>query len=172
MVEIKKLSLDCRNDSSSHDYGVLADACAVSDCKASAGDTEVLEFISQFYNKFTGDEDSLRMQFRAGYCWHFAHMLKATFDRGEVCWAAPFGHFVWCDTDGTPYDVEGLYCGEASCFVPESYMGNALLDFKHIPGKGFNASISDLESILNRYLFPKRASLVKDEYGCLTVMID
>lgn len=42
------------------------------------------------------------------------------FGRGEVCWAAPFGHFIWLDNE-TPYDIEGVYYGESLYFIPESY---------------------------------------------------
>ena len=77
----------------------------------------VLEFIAEFSNRGSPDvrvEDSyeaIRSTFRAGYCYYFAHMLKLAFGRGCVCWAAPFSHIVWVDTDGMPYDIEGVYAG-------------------------------------------------------------
>lgn len=85
---------------------------------------EVLEFINTFMNYIKPDEDNNNPQellhnlFRSGYCYHFAHMLKVVFNRGEVCWAAPFSHMVWQDINGEVYDVEGIYDGEAQYFIP------------------------------------------------------
>ena len=98
--------------------------------------------------------DAIEVLFRQGYCWHFAHMLKTTFGCGEVCWAAPFGHFVYM-YNGIPYDVEGVYQGEATYFIPESYIPEELLlDFKHIPdntGKPGGATTEDLQDIMMKY---------------------
>ena len=111
---------------------------------------KILCFIDDFYELFCGNKEDLRMLFRCGYCWHFAHMLKDTFNQGEVCWVAPFGHFVWM-CDNVPYDVEGIYVGDVECFVPESFLGDALNDFKRIPGVGFNESRKDIDRILKKW---------------------
>lgn len=110
-------------------------------CKIKANEPDasltVLQFIVDFTCHATQTEEEyeiIRSTFRAGYCWHFAHILKDTFRRGEVCWAAPFGHFVWVDDNKVPYDIEGLYDGEALYFIPESYLGKYVHDFTHIPG--------------------------------------
>ena len=58
-------------------------------------------------------------------------MLKDVFNRGQVCWAAPFGHMVWVDENGTPYDIEGKYQGEAFYFIPEDMCGDSIIGFKH-----------------------------------------
>lgn len=100
-------------------------------------DRTVLQFIADLMCHVAATEEEyelMRSTFRAGYCWHFAHILKATFMRGEVCWAAPFGHFVWVDDNGIPYDAEGLNEGEQIYNIPESYLGNYIKDFIHIPG--------------------------------------
>ena len=92
--------------------------------------------------------------FRSGYCWHFAHLLKATFDRGEVCWCAPFGHMVWVDIDGTPYDIEGVYHGEAMYFIPEKYSVGHLDEFRHLAGMNtpVNAATkAELIAIVKQY---------------------
>lgn len=84
---------------------------------------QVLRFIKNFTTHAAATEkeyEIIRQTFRTGYCWHFAHLLKTTFGRGEVCWAAPFGHFIWLDNE-TPYDIEGVYYGESLYFIPESY---------------------------------------------------
>lgn len=120
--------------------------------------TEVEEFINQFMSHSTHTDESkemLRMLFRAGYCYHFAHILLAVFDRGQVVWAAPFGHICWQDEDGKIYDVEGEYEGEAYYFIPEDFTekkfpGN-MLDFKHIPHKYFNATKAQLINLMKSY---------------------
>ena len=117
------------------------------------GDKDVLEFIDTFMSNVANvnEQEVLRKTFRAGYCYYFAHMLKKAFGRGKVCWAAPFGHMVWVDTDGTPYDVEGVYYGEAQWFIPESYLGDCIWDFMHVPNKTYNATQKDLDSIIEKY---------------------
>ena len=71
-------------------------------------DEEVLRFIYDFSVKqgYGEAEDVLYQQFASGYCYYFACMLKAAFNRGEVCWAAPYGHIVWVDENDIPYDTE------------------------------------------------------------------
>lgn len=99
----------------------------------------VIRFIADFTCLGSPDvkvEDSyetIRSTFRAGYCYYFAHMLKLAFDRGCVCWTAPFSHFVWVDEDGMPYDIEGVYSGEADYLIPEEYLEDTIWTFKHIP---------------------------------------
>lgn len=112
----------------------------------------VIEFIYEFLMHQDLDKcETIRYQFRAGYCYHFAHMLKATFKRGTVCWAAPFGHFVWKDEDNTPYDVEGIYQGECDVLIPEYYLGVAIQDFLHIPNLEFNATPNEIQEIMDKY---------------------
>lgn len=118
----------------------------------------VLEFIfNVLYHNGDSDEaaEHIRHLFRAGYCYYFAHMLKTGFKRGEVCWAAPFGHFVWVDDDGKPYDIEGLYFGEADEFIPESYLGDMIDDFLHVPGKVHNATEEEIQKCISRYRLEK-----------------
>ena len=115
---------------------------------------EVISFIEKIYCR-GGDNDDmckevLRRQFRAGYCYYFAHMLKIAFNRGEVCWCAPFGHMCWVDVDGTPYDCEGEYTGEAVYLIPEHYLGDAIKDFKHID-ETYDTSYDVMLDIINRY---------------------
>lgn len=118
----------------------------------SGADRAVAGFIADFLlHERPENSECVRALFRAGYCYYFAHMLRTAFGRGTVCWAAPFGHFVWLDDDGTPYDVEGLYFGEATDFVPERYLGDAVLDFKRVPGQKYGASRKDLGKILKYY---------------------
>lgn len=115
---------------------------------------QVLQFIIDLATCAVSTEpeyEAIRCTFRAGYCWHFATLLKATFKRGTVCWAAPFGHFVWLDDNGVVYDVEGVYCGEYVYFIPESYLGDMLNDFLHIPYVSYNAMEDEIMDIIHKY---------------------
>lgn len=117
-------------------------------------DGSVLKFIADFMACAASDDDEyevMRSTFRAGYCWHFAHLLKNVFQRGEVCWAAPYGHFIWVDEDGVPYDAEGVNFGDQLYEIPERYLGNMLDDFRHVPGREYNASVSELTAVIRRY---------------------
>lgn len=119
-----------------------------------AFDKTVIQFINNFLNLQTHsseDIETLRKTFMDGYCYYFAHMLKAAFDDGEVCWCAPYGHFVWVCND-VAYDIEGVYVSDCLYYIPEKYLGEAILDFKRIPGKEFNASKEDIEKIIDSYL--------------------
>ena len=112
------------------------------------GNPIVKEFISNMV-----DSEDRRELFMCGYCWHFAHMLQTTFDRGEVCLCYPFGHFVWIDEDEIPYDAEGIRVGhEETYYIPEKYLKNAIDDFKHIPNISHNTTKKEIEEILNNYL--------------------
>ena len=92
--------------------------------------TKQREQVLEFINKFAGYDkepeynwEVIRKKFRAGYCYYFAHMLDLAFKgRGSVCLAAPFGHFVWIDSDKKIYDIEGEYKGEAYYFIPETFI--------------------------------------------------
>lgn len=120
---------------------------------------EVIRFIDRFYNNVGENLDNqevLRHQFRNGYCYYFAVILKTAFGRGEVCWCAPFGHFCWVDTDGLPYDCEGFYYGEADYLIPERFLGEALNDFLHTDTV-FNASLEDINNIIQKYLINENA---------------
>lgn len=109
---------------------------------------EVLGFLDEFtkhgiaFNKTYGDV-TLYNQFMGGYCLHFALMLQGLFQRGKVCLAAPFGHMVWMDDDGTCYDYGGFYDGEAFYFIPIDMIPKSMLtDFRHVPSETPTAYIS------------------------------
>lgn len=117
-------------------------------------DEAVLSFIYRFMTCHGTDSSNLenmRATFRNGYCYYFACMLKEAFARGEVCIAAPFGHFVWVDTDGMPYDIEGAYCGEAELFIPASRLGRMVDDFLHVDGKGYCATKEEIQNLMDSY---------------------
>ena len=110
---------------------------------------EVLEFIDNFKNH-SGIPYEIERLFRSGYCYYFAYILKNAFNRGEVCWCAPLGHIVWMDTDGVPYDIEGINNSECLEYIPIKYMGDAINDFKRTD-KSFNASENDIIQIIKNY---------------------
>ena len=117
--------------------------------------SEVEKFINNFMDRPEAEQKILRKQFMEGYCWHFAHMLQDTFDRGTVVWAAPFGHICWQDNDGKVYDIEGEYTGEAFYMIPEKFTemivpGN-MFDFKHIPDKIHNTDRNEMIKIIKAY---------------------
>lgn len=116
--------------------------------------TTVLQFIADFLYLHTMNPQQvelLRKQFHSGYCYHFATILKRCFERGEICICGDIGHFVWVDNDGTPYDIEGVNETECKYYIPESYVGDAIIDFLHVPEKNFNATREYVENIVKHY---------------------
>lgn len=114
----------------------------------------VLQFIADFLYLHTMNPmqvELLRKQFHAGYCYYFAVMLKRAFERGTICVCGNIGHFVWVDTDGTPYDIEGVNETECDCYIPESYVGEAVNDFLHVEGKDFNATKEYVDDMVAQY---------------------
>lgn len=118
--------------------------------------SQVLEFINKFITKQKDikSREVIYNQFRNGYCYYFAIILKNAFNRGEICIAYPFGHIVWID-DGIPYDIGGVYDGESTEFIPISYLGNLIEDFMHVPGKNHFASTDDIKRIYEAYTLDK-----------------
>lgn len=93
---------------------------------------EVLDFIKTFMQhsaKTTKEQEVLRHTFRAGYCYYFAGILKSAFERGKICWAAPYSHIVWMDDNGCPYDIEGVCPCDTAYYIPVQYMGKYLQGF-------------------------------------------
>lgn len=117
------------------------------------GSKDVLDFINTFltHNKTDVADEVLKNQFSAGYCYYFAVILKAAFNRGEICWCAPYGHFCWVDEDGIPYDIYGICVSEAEHYIPYYFLGEALNDFLHT-NKTFNATKEDIQQIIDKYL--------------------
>lgn len=117
------------------------------------------EEVSVFCNKFIrtacncGVEwDALRNLFMAGYCYYFAMMLKAAFNRGEVYIAAPYGHVVWRDTDNRYYDIEGEYVGDAEAMIPVTDPFCSIKDFKHLGDKDhLGTSKEQIKFLIKKY---------------------
>jgi len=128
-------------------------------------DTRVLSFISDIeLNGGTSDDtiETIYSLFATGYCYYFARMLEDAFPGGTVCWAAPFGHIIYLYKD-IPYDISGVYGGESEEFIPVSFLGDALDDFRHIPGQEYNATEKDLENIRKRWKQETKKELMSDE---------
>lgn len=114
---------------------------------------QILWFIANFvYHQGYHDDSSgfISKQFRAGYCLHFAVILKSLFKTGEVCWCAPFGHIVYLQ-DGVPYDIEGVNDSECDYYIPISYIKDGIKDFVRVPGIEFNASQEYINNAIEKY---------------------
>ena len=93
---------------------------------------EVLYFIHHIFDGKNEEEKIVIDKFfSCGYCYYFAAMLKASFLRGHIAWAAPNSHCVWVDVDGTPYDVGGMYCGEYCYLIPMEFAETVCDKFKY-----------------------------------------
>ena len=132
-------------------------------------ETDVDKFIENFMTGTPEQQEFLRSKFRGGYCYYFAHMLQMAFERGLVCWTAPFGHFVWVDTGiqfnrfkpsmywhYKTYDIEGRYYfedNEVSYLIPEQFLGKHIYDFLHssLEKNVRPATKHDLMDIINTY---------------------
>ena len=129
---------------------------------------EVEDFINRFMVGSDEQQEHLRSKFRAGYCYYFAHMLQLAFSRGLICWTAPFGHFVWLDTQvpydkvtidlvrkSKAYDIEGLYRiedVETFYLIPEQFLGDHVKDFLHtIEGDKHHATKDECIAIVKDY---------------------
>ena len=121
---------------------------------------QISEFIFEFLYKQKKESiaEIIRTQFRNGYCWHFANILRDTFHRGEIVWTAPLGHMVWYDpyTDKY-YDIEGEYLQskhDVFYMIPSRYLGEHIREFMHIPNDGHIekvSKVSDLIEIVKTY---------------------
>ena len=98
-------------------------------------DELVLKFIDKFALSKGADayNNIIQPLFRSGYCYYFAIMLKDAFnDEGELCLCCPYGHIVWM-YKGVPYDIEGVYNGEAELFIPLRFLSTVdIMSFKHV----------------------------------------
>ena len=98
-------------------------------------DENVLDFIDKFALSKGADayNNVIQPLFRSGYCYYFAIMLKDAFnDEGELCLCCPYGHIVWM-YKGVPYDIEGVYNGEADLFIPLRFLSTVdIMSFKHV----------------------------------------
>lgn len=121
----------------------------------SIANKDVLKFILDFNwkddSRTANDQEIIRSQFMSGYCYYFAVILKTAFNRGEVCWCAPFSHICWVDTDGTPYDIEGVCSSSCDYYIPVSYISEGIADFMHVPGRNFGASEEYIYNAIEKY---------------------
>lgn len=115
---------------------------------------KVLAFIgniTEYHYPNSLKQDAVYELFTSGYCYYFALMLKDAFQRGEVCWCAPYGHICWVDDNGHPYDIYGTCHSECDYLIPVSYIQDGLTDFKHVPGKTFAASEEYMQEAIQRF---------------------
>ena len=114
---------------------------------------KIIKFIADFV--YFDDQD-VHNRFKNGYCYYFAKMLQTAFPGGYIAWAVPFGHLVYMYNQ-IPYDIEGVYPGEATEFIPEEFLGDAINDFTH-NSHDFNASQAQLDKIIDHYRQEQRPS--------------
>ena len=81
--------------------------------------TEVTGFIQRFHNQCTS---RVVDQFANNLSWHFATILKNTFNRGEVLYNPTTDQFVWRDTDDTEYTIDKSQYMSDDCVVPAEYL--------------------------------------------------
>ena len=117
------------------------------------GEPQIIKFIADFV--YFDDQD-VHNRFKNGYCYYFAKMLQTAFPGGYIAWAVPFGHLVYMYNQ-VPYDIEGVYPGEATEFIPEEFLGDAINDFTH-NGHDFNANQAQLDKIIDHYHQEQRPS--------------
>lgn len=114
-------------------------------------DIKVLQFIAQFIAWHPDDcNDILHKQFASGYCFYFAHILKIAFGRGNIRLAAPYGHIVWVDDNGTAYDIDGVYV-EHDVLIPVEVLGEGIEDFMHVPGKEGYCGPEELDRLVKEF---------------------
>lgn len=87
----------------------------------------VLEFINNFMDHAGIDEEPLKEVIGDKFSYQFAAMLQNVFKTGRILWAAPFGYFVYADSENNVYDIDGIYKGESSWFIPTSYIDHKVL---------------------------------------------
>lgn len=114
-------------------------------------DKQIIWFIANFlYHLDLDYVESIRSQFRTGYCLHFAMMLKDLFKTGEICWYAPYGHMIYMH-NGIPYDIEGINTSDCKYYIPISYIQEGIRDFVRIPGVIFDASEDYIQKVIAQY---------------------
>lgn len=107
-------------------------------------DPEVISFIIKIMCDTRNIYGNISEFFTSGYSWHFAHMLKNVFKRGDVVMSDPQGHFVWMDIDGCLYDVNGPYdSSETDRLLTEEFLDDIIYDFIHIPDKIYECHNKD-----------------------------
>ena len=117
------------------------------------GNKQVLWFIANFNWYLGSTNDSSKFindEFMHGYCYYFAVILKDAFNRGNICYAYHLGRIVWVDTDGIPYDVNGVHTA-AKYYIPIEYLKKGIKDFKRVPGIRFNANKEFVDKVVEEY---------------------
>lgn len=88
-----------------------------------------------------------------GYCYYFAKILQAAFQRGDVVILAPHSHLVWRDVDSKLYDITGEVderdYEEYECQIEEEYLGDALKDFLCRDSFYNNTTLEEVEDLVN-----------------------
>ena len=119
------------------------------------GDKAVIQFISNILFHGAGGvttEDAVetvRNLFEAGYCYYMAKTIKEAFPGGKDCLCYPYGHIIYA-YEGVAYDINGVSDAEYEMYIPLTELGDAVNDFKHVPGMDYNISEDELDIIGER----------------------
>ncbi len=112
----------------------------------------VLRFIHNFvWNMPYFYQKGLEDNFRDGYSYYFALMLKEAFPEGCIVWCVPYSYIAF-EYNSHVYDIRGTYDGGACMFIPVDRLGKHLDIFKHIPGQRPKIpSVKTLGSIIDTW---------------------
>ncbi len=101
--------------------------------KWSDSNKDVITFIANFLYADEKNSEVVYNLFANGYCYYFATMLKAAFNRGTICWHRNHSHIIWLDDDNIAYDIGGVfYDYEDGDLLPvKKSLGAMIVDFKH-----------------------------------------
>lgn len=125
----------------------------------------IMNEVEKFILKFRGDTEprisdeerdkviNLTVnKYTNGYCYYFAKILQAAFQRGDVVILAPHSHLVWRDVDGKLYDINGEVnerdYEEFECQIEEEYLGDHLKNFLWREGYTCDTTKEDIEQLI------------------------
>ena len=79
-----------------------------------------------------------------------AKMLEEAFPGGQACLCYPYGHIIYA-YEGIAYDINGVSDAEHEMYIPLTELGDAVNDFKHIPGLDCNITDDKIAKIVPNY---------------------
>lgn len=93
----------------------------------------LVEFNNRMFLVLTEEDDDEYEIFTAGYCYHYAHLLKTVMGFGEVAFCYGVGHCVWYDPGKGGFDILGPNF-DTPFYIPEQYCTKDLIaDYAHVP---------------------------------------
>lgn len=113
---------------------------------------DILSFIYDIlhHQKSLDSSEVIYTLFSNGYCYYFAKILEDAFPGGDVVWCAPYGHIAY-QYNGIVYDIHYIYDGESEIFIPISFMGSSINDFRRIEKIVHNTTKDEINRIINNF---------------------